>query len=152
MQVNITFARHEAHLYEYLRAVAGERGISKYLKGLIEEDMLGTRGVRVLASKMLLEKVFKEWAWCPRCGAHGQFVNFREEKKGYRFFYWCPHCEMGYSHLLTPAELSVCEQLEKAVSKLLREGLPEEARKRQKTLELLRDRDKRVKALVDKKG
>ena len=151
MQVNITFGRHEAHLYEYLKTVAGKKGVSKYIKELIEEDMMRTKGVRVLAYKMLLEKVFKDWAWCPRCGTHAQLMRIEEEKGGFRFVYWCSDCGMGYSRLLTPAELLACEEVKDIISKLSEEMISKEAKKRQKFLELLRDKDKRVKALVDKR-
>jgi len=150
MQVNITFARHEAHLYEYLKEAARGKGISKYMKGLIEEDMLKARGVRTLALKALLERVFKEWAWCPRCGTHAQLMKIEEEKGGFKFIYWCSDCGMGYNHVLTAAELQACEEAGELVSKLSKKAISEEAEKQRKFLELLKDKRRLVKALVDK--
>jgi len=149
MQVNITFGRHEAHLYEYLKAVAGEKGVSRYVKELIEEDMLRARGVRMLAYKMLLERAFREWAWCPRCGTHAQLARIERTPEGFRFVYWCSDCGMGYSRVLTSAELSACEEAGRLIARLGAEAVSGAAKRRRELLEKLRDKEELLKALPD---
>jgi len=149
IQVNVTFGRHEAHLYEYLRAVAGERGVSRYIKELIEEDMLRAKGVRMLAYKMLLERAFKEWAWCPRCGTHAQLTRIEKTPEGFRFVYWCSDCGMGYSRVLTSAELSACEEAGRLISGLSSEAVAEAGKRRREFLERLKDKKGLLEALPD---
>ena len=149
MQVNVTFGRHEAHLYEYLRAVAGERGVSRYIKELIEEDMLGAKGVKMLAYKMLLERSFKEWAWCPICGTHAQLTRIERTPEGFRFIYWCSDCGMGYNRVLTSEELSACEEAGELISKLSTEAILGSVKRREELLEKLKDKEEFLKSLPD---
>jgi len=101
MQINITFRRDEADLYDWLKENAGEEGMSSYIKRLIRRDMMKDAA----ALQIIIKKAFSEWAWCPRCGTHAELRNIEETPLHIKLVYWCSECGMGYNKTINKTEL-----------------------------------------------
>lgn len=133
IQVNVTFRRDEAALYRHLVTVAGRKGVSGYIKSLILEDMLRMSGISSLATQIVLEKVFREWAWCERCGTHAELRKVEEIPEGIRAIYWCSDCGMGYNKVLRRSQIAGFEEVREILDRV-RETISEGARRRHEAL------------------
>ena len=133
MQINITFRRDEADLYDWIMTVAGKDGVSSYIKRLIKADMNQVLGLSAIATRVVMEKIFSEWAWCERCGAHAELRKVKEEPDRIEFIYWCSSCGMGYKKILNKSEVSNFDEIRRIVAKA-RETISKDAEKKHEAL------------------
>ena len=142
MQVNITFKRSEADLYNWLVTVAGKDGISDYIKKLIQADMLQVLGISAIAARMIVEKAFSEWIWCERCGSRAQPCKIRNDKPDeIEIIYWCEECGMGYKKVIKRSDIAGFDEIRKIIARA-RGTISDDAEKR---YEAVRKLSKRLK-------